>query len=275
MVRVILVNNIALLPDLPLDTGKHADVAHLDHGLTEVLEENVIELAGGDALDVLPGSGVGEERGIGLEEPPPLGDMAIVAGVEGLVAAGVHLGQHGLVVDALAAHPQPVGVLAVQGWVGAVRAAEVVEPAGVRRAVRRAEGVRAREDDEVLEVESLGSENLGEQRDVSVGWRQLVRRLRGAGHLAISPPEGDRPEGALGKYDGVAGHEGKNVGAGDRVGAGCLELGLHPVHGTKSPEALVRLGIPLCKVALGGVEQDRGVTALQFQFEWRVSVRIT
>ena len=108
--------------------------------------------------------------------------MAVVAGVEGLVAAGVHLGQHGLVVDALAARPQPVGVLAVQGWVGAVGAAEVVEPIGVRRAVRRAEGVRAGEDDEVLEVEALGGEDLGEQQDVTVGGRQLVGRLRGAGY---------------------------------------------------------------------------------------------
>jgi hypothetical protein len=259
-----LVDDVALLPDLTLGTGENADVAHLDHGLTEVLEENVIELAGGDALDVIPGGGVGEERCIGLEEPPALGDVTVVAGVEGLVAARVHLGQHGLVVDALAACPQPVGVLAVQGWVRAVGTAEVVEPASVGRAVRRAEGVRAGEDDEVLEVEALGDENLGEQRDVSVGWRQLVGRLRCAGHAAVSPPQRDGPGGSLGKHDGVAGHEGEDVGAGDGVGAGSLELGLHPVHGTKSTEALVGLGIPLCQVALGGVEQDRGVTALQF-----------
>jgi hypothetical protein len=191
--------------------------------------------------------------------------MAIVAGVEGLVAAGVHLGQRGLVVDALAARPQPVGILAVEGWVHAVGAAEVVETSGVRRTVRRAEGVSAGEDDEVLEVEPLGGENHGEQRDVSVGWRQLVGRLRCAGHAAVSPPQCDGPGGSLGKHDGVAGHEGEDVGAGDGVGAGGLELGLHPVHGTEPPEALVRFGIPLCQVALGGVKQDRGVTTLQIR----------
>jgi hypothetical protein len=31
---------------------------------------------------------MGEERGVGLEETPALGDVAVVAGVEGLVAAG-------------------------------------------------------------------------------------------------------------------------------------------------------------------------------------------
>ena len=86
--------------------------------------------------------------------------MVVVAGVEGLVAARVHLRKHGLVVDALAARPQPVSVLAVEGWVRVVRAAEVVEPVGVGRAVRRAKGVGAGEDGEVLHVEALEAKIL-------------------------------------------------------------------------------------------------------------------
>jgi hypothetical protein len=111
--------------------------------------------------------------------------------------------------------------------------------------------VRAGEDDEILDVEVLGSEDLCEQRDVSVGWRKLVGCLCGAGHLAVSPPKRNRPEWALGKHDGVTGHQGEDVGAGDGVWAGGLELGLHPVHGTETPEALVRLGVPLCQISLG------------------------
>ena len=107
-------------------------------------------------------------------------------------------------------------------------------------------------------------QNLGEQGDVSVGRRQLVGRLSCTGHPAVSPPERHGPEGPTGQHDGIAGHEREDIGAGHGVGAGGLELGLHPLHGTKSSEALVRLGVPLCQVALGGVEQDRGITALQF-----------
>jgi hypothetical protein len=113
------------------------------------------------------------------------------------------------------------------------------------RAVRGAERVRPGEHDEVLEVEALGREDLGEQRDVSEGRRKLVGSLRGMGHRAIAPPECDGPERALGENDDVAGYEGEHVGAGDGVGAGGLDLGFHPVHGTEAPEALVRVGVLL------------------------------
>src|SRR4051812_37909413 len=95
-----LIENVALLPDLSLSSGEHPDVTHLDHGLAEVSEELAVELAGGYSLDVVNGGGVEEERRVGTEEAPPLGDVTVVAGVEGLEATGVHLRQHCAVINA-------------------------------------------------------------------------------------------------------------------------------------------------------------------------------
>jgi hypothetical protein len=127
---------------------------------------------------------------------PLLGDAAVVANVEGLVAAGVHLVQRGLVINAPALHPEPLGVLAVEGRVDG-GAAEVVETVGVGRAVRGAERVRAGEHGEVLEVQALGREDLGEQRGVSEGQRKLVGSLRGWDTVPSCLPNATREYGPL------------------------------------------------------------------------------
>lgn len=255
---------MTLLPDLSLGPGEYVHVAHLDHGLAEVPEELAVELACGDTLDAVLGGGVEEERRVGAEETPPLGDVAVVAGIRSLEATRVHLRQHSAVINALALEPQLVSVLAVQRRVdearGTVLAGGGVEAVGERRAVRRAEHVGAGEDDEVLEVEAPGGKDLGEQRDVAGGRGQLVACLRGTGHPTVSPSQRHRPEGSFSQHDSVAGHEGEHVGAGDDARARGLELGLHPLHGAEPSQALVRLGVLLRHVAVGGFEQDRGIT---------------
>ena len=64
-----LVEDVAFLPYVSITPDKHADVAHLDHGLAEIPEERVLEFAGSDALDVFLDGRVREERGVGAEEP--------------------------------------------------------------------------------------------------------------------------------------------------------------------------------------------------------------
>lgn len=71
----------AVLPDLAVGPGERRDVAHLDHGLREVLEEDV--LVGGVELDEVGGGGAaGEEDLVGGEQAAVGEDVLVVLVVE-------------------------------------------------------------------------------------------------------------------------------------------------------------------------------------------------
>jgi hypothetical protein len=195
-----LVDDVALLPDLALAAGEHADGAHLDHGRGEVGEELVPVGTRGVAEHVGAGGRVGEQLGVGVEEAPALGHVGVVAQVEGPEAAGVHLHQRGVVVQAGALGAEARHVRPVQlrvGVAGVVQAREVVEAVREGEAMRRrADGVAGRQHRQVPGVQALGAEKLGQLREVARGRRQLVG-LVGDGHPAVPPPQRDRPERAL------------------------------------------------------------------------------
>ncbi|BAS99700.1 Os07g0104366, partial [Oryza sativa Japonica Group] len=155
---------------------------------------------------------------------------------------------------------QPVGVRAVEleRRVGA----GAVEAVGEVWAVRLPEGVGGGEHDEVLDVEALGGEGVHHAGDVAAERGKLTAAAGGGGGAAVPAAERDVPVGALGEDDGVAGHEGEEVGAGDGGRAGGLELGLDAGDGVEATEGLVGVGVPLGGVGAGGVEEDGGVAAL-------------
>ena len=136
-------------PDLPLRAGEHLHATHLHHGRREVGEElgrvGAGVSHGGRPPDVGPGGGVVHERLVGGEEGPALGDVLVVARVEGPEAARVHLDDGGVVRQRLAlGPPQVVRVRRVQrrvGVAGAAAAGEVVEALAEGVAVPDADGV--------------------------------------------------------------------------------------------------------------------------------------
>jgi hypothetical protein len=141
--RLVLVDEGAVLPDLALGAGLDLDGAHLDHGAREDLEEHLGRRVD-HAEDVGLGGGVGDERGVGLEQAPPLEHAAVVAQVEGAEAAGVHLHDRRVVRQRLALEPQLRGVQRVQ------RRVRVVGPAAPREVVQAlAEGVALGDADRV------------------------------------------------------------------------------------------------------------------------------
>ena len=121
-------------PDLSLGAGEHLHAAHLHHGRREVGEElgrvGAGVSHGGLPPDVGPGGGVVHERLVGGEEGPALGDVLVVARVEGPEAARVHLHQRRRVAGVAALALQPRDVAPVQGRVWHHRAVEVVQPVG-------------------------------------------------------------------------------------------------------------------------------------------------
>lgn len=144
--RLVLVDEGAVLPDLALGAGLDLDGAHLDHGAREDLEEHLGRRVD-HAEDVGLGGGVGDERGVGLEQAPPLEHAAVVAQVEGAEAAGVHLHDRRVVRQRLALEPQLRGVQRVQ------RRVRVVGPAAPREVVQAlAEGVAVGDADRVSPI---------------------------------------------------------------------------------------------------------------------------
>lgn len=76
-----MVDPPAVLPDLAIGPGERRDVAHLDNGAREVLEEDI--LVGGVELDkVSGGSAAGEEHLVGAEEATVGEDVFVVLVVE-------------------------------------------------------------------------------------------------------------------------------------------------------------------------------------------------
>jgi hypothetical protein len=259
------VDEVAFLSDLALLlAGEHVDGGHLDHGVGEVAEELGGEEPRGLALDVRPGGRVGEQRGVGVEEPPAPGHQAVVAGVEAEEAAGVHLVERGVVGEAPAPGPEAGEVGGVERRVDvgeAVGAGEVVEAVAEEVAVRGAEGVAAGEHDEVPDGEALGGEHADEAGEVGGGRGQLVG-LVGEGDAAVAAAQRDGPGGAVGQHDGVARHERQDVGAGDGARARLLQPVLDALHGAEAPEGEVRGGVLLRRAGGSRVQEHGGVAAL-------------
>lgn len=136
-----LVNkNATRWPDLPMIADKHVGAAHLDHRRGEVRVVLVGRRRLGHLLDVASGDGVVQEAAVGLEQPARGEHVAVVAQVEGVVAAGVqrHLDLPSIVAGSgrRAELPELGGVGRVQRRVLAVHVAgEVVEPLLDRAAV--------------------------------------------------------------------------------------------------------------------------------------------
>jgi hypothetical protein len=78
-----------------------------------------------------------------VEHALPLGDEAVVGGVEGGRAAGHHLQLGGVVLGRPALPPQPRGVRRIQGRVRVVVRREVAQTLRYRWAVRVAQRVGA------------------------------------------------------------------------------------------------------------------------------------
>lgn len=120
---------------------KHVGAAHLDHRRGEVRVVLVGRRRLGHLLDVASGDGVVQEAAVGLEQPARGEHVAVVAQVEGVVAAGVqrHLDLPIIVAGSgrrRAELPELGGVGRVQRRVLAVHVAgEVVEPLLDRAAV--------------------------------------------------------------------------------------------------------------------------------------------
>lgn len=79
--KLEVVDPPAVVPDLAGAPGERRDVAHLDNGAREVLEEDI--LVGGVELDkVSGGSAAGEEHLVGAEEATVGEDVFVVLVVE-------------------------------------------------------------------------------------------------------------------------------------------------------------------------------------------------
>jgi hypothetical protein len=232
--------------------------------LGKVVEELLEVEPGGLAVHVSPGDGVGEQLGVGVEEAPALGDEAVVAGVEAEEAAGVHLGERGVVGEApapgLEAHQVRLVQLRVHVGV-VVGAGEVVEAVAEEAAVRGAQCVAAGEHGQVLDAEALGTEHLEQAGEVGRGRGQLVR-LVGDGHAAVAAAQRDGPSGAIGEHHGVTRRERKDVGAGHDARARHLQPLLDALHRPEPAGGQVRRPVLLCRVALRRVQKHRTVAPL-------------
>jgi hypothetical protein len=130
----------AVLPDLAVSPGERRDVAHLDHGLREVLEEDV--LVGGVELDEVAGGGAArEEHLIGGKQAAVGEDVLVVLVVELEGRDGVEEEEVLVAPRARAARAQRRRVGHVQGQVREAVARLVVEALAEARAPGVADGV--------------------------------------------------------------------------------------------------------------------------------------
>jgi hypothetical protein len=155
--RSSVVDPPAVLPDLAGVPGERRDVAHLDHGLGELLEEEA--LVGGEAVDELHGlAALREQDLVGGEQAVHGEDVAVVLVVEAELGNRVEREQVLVAARRRAPPAQLRGVGGVQRpvhlpvVVKAVQALPEADAAGVT------DGVRAGERDEVGDVQALVAE---------------------------------------------------------------------------------------------------------------------
>lgn len=138
------VDESAVLPNLALGPGLNPDPAHLFHGQTKLRKE-ILERAVEQLSHEGLGDGAGGERGVGLEQPPPLQHLRVVAQIERPETPRVHFHDPVRVYASALLGLQIRRVLAVQRRVLVPRAREVVQPPCERRAVGYPDRVSARE----------------------------------------------------------------------------------------------------------------------------------
>ncbi|WVZ96139.1 hypothetical protein U9M48_041811 [Paspalum notatum var. saurae] len=254
-----------VLPDLAGGAGEHLDVAHLHQRRRELLHPQ--GGVGGVVGHLGRRVGAVGELLVGHEEHLPGDQVAVVLVAEhvgvggdavvvehGVAAAGARRGAHGL---------ERGGVGGVHGGVDGG-----VEPAVALGAAGLAEGVRAGEGDEVVDVEALGGEVADEVRELVDRGRDVLEHVEEIGHRAVAPARGHVEGGeAAGDHGGVARREGQDVGARDDARAHCLHCGLDRVH-LRVPAQRDRLLLHL-RVAAGRVDQNGRVASLQLSWKKR------
>jgi hypothetical protein len=244
-----VVDDAALLPDLALAPRRHGQLAELDQRVGEVLVPELAVL--GVLLDVAERLLVRQQRPVGVEGDD-LGEVVVVVRVVKEVGdlaqpAGEprHVPRHDVVVL--------VADVVVHGRVGALGAlvleelavgrgdlvSGLGEAAGKGRAVALADGVRAGEDDELLDGEVLPSEVRDELLHIIGGVRELGLGLLGLGDEAVEAAGGHvEVDVAVAEDAGrVAGGVDEEVGAGDDAGAPVLDGGLDLLQEVEGGEA--------------------------------------
>ena len=159
----------AVCPDLSLRAGEHLDLAHLDDGEDELVEER--RLVDGELGDERPGGGVDEEVLVGGEEALAVLQVDVVLVVEGVGRPDVVDGGVGRVVLRarqleLAGEPLVHGAVLLR-----------VQPPGEGGAVGDADGVGAGERDEVGGVEVELGQRGDELGDVGGRRRERAQHL--------------------------------------------------------------------------------------------------
>ncbi|TVU16698.1 hypothetical protein EJB05_40273, partial [Eragrostis curvula] len=183
-------------------SGGAPDVAHLDHGPGELVEEG--SLVCGEGVDDVSGAGVVGEALVGGEHALPVPQVDVVPVVEGHGRDDV---QVLLPVGCGGALPGEAPGEVVVGPDEAAAGFTDGVPAGERHQVRRVAEPAAAED--------------AQERVHGRGWaREDADLVRRRGPQAVLAAQGQPVERPAGEVDGVARGEGEDVGAGDG-GAAC------------------------------------------------------
>jgi hypothetical protein len=255
-----VIDRPAVLPDLSLVPSLDFEAGHLDHGLLELVLPPPGDL--GVVQHQLGRLRRREERGVGGEEHGVREHVLVVLDVHGV--GRDHVLHHGGVVAGRrvgrAAGPEEGG----QRRVDVGGDVEAVGDEG--GAVGAADGVRAGEDDQVLQRHALDGEAGGEVAEVGRGRDEELDRLGGVGEGAVEAArrhvEGDL---ALAQEAGrVARREGDDVGAGDDPWARGLEGVLDGVDQLEPAQARVvgRGQLLRRRAERGRVEKHGSVAAL-------------
>lgn len=168
----LLIERSAVLPDLALVTGLHADPAELDHGSSKGPEEAA--LVGRKLLHHRPRQQIGEQHLVRGEEPFALQQVPVVDIVEDRRGEGVHVDGDGGADVARARSHQQLRVRKIERRVHRRRGAEGVEALGEAVAVGEAHGVSSGEGDHVMGGEVVHPEEVGEEVEVEVRAREMT-----------------------------------------------------------------------------------------------------
>jgi hypothetical protein len=270
-----VVDDVALLPDLTLAAGRHGQLAELEQRVGEVL---VPERAVVSVLVDVPARLLVRQQGPVGVEADDLGEVIVVEGVVEEVGDPAHPASEPrheprhdveVLVTDVVVHGRVValGALVVEQVAvgrGDLRR-RLAEAALDGRAVALADGVRAGEDDELLDGEVLLGEDLDELLHVVEGVRELRLGVLGLGDEAVEAARGDlEVDVAVAEDTGrVAASVDEDVGAGDDAGASLLDSGLDLVQEVEGGEADVHRRMLLrVRVLVGLVKEDRAVATL-------------
>ena len=190
-----MVEGSADFSDFPIVSGLHSQPPELDHGGNKSIKE--LLLVPGELVYDPLGRTISVQHLVGGEEPQPILEVGVVLVVEGNGAHRVHVDGNGLADVGRARLLELQCIVGVEGGVRGHAAAVVVQPVEEAGAVREADGVRARERDQVIRGEAAPLEQRGELLEVHVWVGQLALDVAGPGDKAVSPAKLDGPVGAF------------------------------------------------------------------------------